>query len=68
MAKEYEVLDIQERTRIDARGKIETYYVFSVKSAKGTIFTVRLGEDQLDEATSKMIIGARVKQLDALKG
>lgn len=68
MANEYEVLEIAERTRMGETNKIETFYVLRVRSAKGTIFTMRLSEEQLDPATAKMLIGARAKQLDTLKG
>lgn len=68
MPNDYEVLEIAERTRMGETNRIETFYVFRVRSAKGTIFTMRLSEEQLEEKTAKMLIGARAKQLDALKG
>ena len=68
MAEQYEVLEIAERTRMGETNRIETFYVFRVRSVKGTIFTIRLSEEQLEPATAKMLIGARAKQLDALKG
>jgi len=68
MANEYEVLDIKERTRLNDANRPERYFVLTVKSGKGTLFTMDLGEDQLDPATFKTLIGARAKQLDALMG
>ena len=67
MADDYEVLEINERTRLTDLNRVEVYYIARVRTAKGTLFTVQLGEEQLEPATAKRIIGARVKQLDDLK-
>lgn len=68
MPKDYEVLDMVERTRLNDFGRPERYFHLRVRSPKGTLFTIDLGEEQIDEATAKMLVGARAKQLDTLKG
>jgi len=44
MAAEYKVLKIDEMTRIGELGEVEKYYRHQIKTAKGVVLTVNIGE------------------------
>ena len=66
MAKEYEVLKIDELTRVsDTRG-IERYYRHQIKTKGGVILTIDIDEADFTEEKAAPILLARAQNADKI--
>ena len=67
MAKEYQVIEINERKALGANNRMAKYFVISARSAGGVGFTLDLTEQQAVPAEAKKLLTAKAKQLDDVK-
>lgn len=67
MAKEYEVLKIDELTRMGETRGIEKYYRFQIKTKGGVILTVDIDEPDFTAETTAPILLAKAQEADKIK-
>jgi len=67
MAKEYEVLGINEMMRTDDVGKIERYYRARIKTKGGTVLTVNLEEEEYTAEKAGPILLAAAQNSDKIR-
>lgn len=69
MAKEYEVLKIDELQRIGDMNRIDKYYRYTIKTAGGTVIRVDIDEKDSTPEKATPILAAKAQNFDAiLKG
>ena len=67
MAKEYQVLTIDELTRLSDVGGIEKYYRHRIKTKGGVVLTVDVSEEDFTAEKAAPILLAAAKNADAIK-
>ncbi len=67
MAREYEVLSIDELVRPSDRGGIEKYYRHRIKTRGGTVLTVDVGEGDMTKEKVAAALAKRATEFDAIK-
>lgn len=66
MAQEYQVLKIDQLTRVADRGGVENYYRVQIKTRGGTVLTVNVDEAQFTEEKMAAILKARALAADKI--
>lgn len=67
MAKEYEVLKIDELQRMSETRGIEKYYRFQIKTKGGVILTVDIDEPDFTAEKAAPILLAKAQEADKIK-
>jgi len=67
MSQAYKVLSIDELSRVGEAGGVERYYRHKIKTRGGTVLTVDIGEEAMDEANVVAILEARATLFDKIK-
>ena len=67
MAKNYDVLKIDELTRVAEVGGIEKYYRHQIKTKGGTVLTVDIDEKDFTTEKAAPILEAKATEADKIK-
>ena len=67
MAREFEVLKIDELVRPSDRGGIEKYYRHTIRTRGGTVLTMDIGEGDMAKDKVSAALVKRATEFDAIK-
>lgn len=66
MSQEYQVLKIDQLTRVSDRGGVENYYRVQIKTRGGTVLTVNVDEKDYTPEKIAAILKERATQSDKI--
>ena len=66
MGQDYQVLKIDQLTRVNDRNILENYYRIQIKTRGGTVLSINVDESQFNKDKAAAILKDRANQADSI--